>query len=161
MHAVLLGAGEQDADGAARTARQIADETRGGGDDGDAGAVVDGALPQVPGIEVRGEQDDFVRAFAAADLGDDIAGRRVLADVGFDLAGSRASRRGRARRASMSASAGEMAAAGSEAPSLWRELPPWWAKRCVSVPTERMRQATAPLRCATGAQRPRLATAAP
>ena len=26
----------------------------------------------------------------------------------------------------------------------WRELPPWWAKRCVSVPTERMRQPTAP-----------------
>ena len=48
VDAVFFRAREQDADGAAWAARQIADQTRGGAYDGDAGAVIDGALPHVP-----------------------------------------------------------------------------------------------------------------
>src|SRR5690606_30731415 len=84
VNAVLFGPGQQDADGAARALRQIADQTRGGGDDGDAGAVINGALPQIPRIQVRGEDDDLLRTLAATDLGEHVAGWRVLADVGFD-----------------------------------------------------------------------------
>ena len=85
VDAVFFGASQQNTDGAARTARQIADQARGGADDRNARAVIDRALPHVPGVQVRREQHDLFGAFAAANFGNDVARLRVLANFGGDI----------------------------------------------------------------------------
>ncbi len=77
----LLGAEQHDTHRAPRPLRGIADEGRRRGDDRHAGAVVDGAGPLVPAVQVRAQQHHFLRPRAPAHVGDDVLRMRVL-DIG-------------------------------------------------------------------------------
>ena len=70
--AVLLVREEDEAHRPARPRREGRDLPRGLDDDAAARSVVDGSAPEVPGVEVRAEDDDFVRRLAARDLSDHV-----------------------------------------------------------------------------------------
>ena len=84
--AVLLVGERHHPDRARRRARQVADQLAGGHGDADAGAVVDRAGAEVPGIQVPPDQHDFFRSLAARDLADHVVRGRgaVPADVERD-----------------------------------------------------------------------------
>src|SRR3546814_12190025 len=104
----LFLVGERDhADRALRLERL--EQRAGGHGDGDAGGVVYRAGAQVPGVEVAGEQDHFVRALPAGHLADHVL-RGVLA---LETAVERAAPAARAQRAPARAIARQGVVAGT------------------------------------------------
>ena len=80
----LVGEGDH-ANGAARCAFEIADQRTRRHRDGDAGAVVDRAGAEIPGIEMAADHDDFVGQFAPADFADDVVGGLLAVQTGIDV----------------------------------------------------------------------------
>src|SRR5258707_11679696 len=64
----LLGAEQDDTDGAAGTLRQAGDQPGGAEDDGNAGAVISGAGAEIPGIEMSTDENDFIWTLFTLDL---------------------------------------------------------------------------------------------